>query len=289
MDWIALTRPRQWTKNLLVFAGLIFSGRFDQLDALLIAILTFIAFCCVSSAGYVWNDVLDRREDAGHPEKRSRPLAAQRISIRSALLFSSVLLAIGFVIQVNASETATYVLGGYVANQLIYSLWARRYAIIDVFLIASGFIIRAVAGAVALSVAISPWLFLVTFLLALFLAFGKRRYELNSVQAGVRSSLQGYSSKLLDQLISVSAAGAVLSYCIYAIQSHTAEMHPLLVITIPFPIFGVMRYLQIIYRDEEGGHPDRSLVTDPWLFFTVVLWLVASLIAMRSNFTWWDS
>ncbi len=276
-------RVRQWSKNLLVFAGLIFSARFRESEAVIASVLTFLSFCLGSSAGYLLNDVIDREADRHHPEKRMRPVASGRLSVRGALASSGILLMGAFFLSASAHFYAVMGLGCYLANQLFYTWVARRVALLDVFVISLGFLIRAVTGALAITVTISPWLLLCTFLLALFLGFSKRKHELNlmgETSAPSRPSLQGYSPQLLDQLIILSATSAVIAYGVYAIESQTARTHPLLFLTIPFPLFGVARYLQCVYKNQGGGNPDKALLQDPWLWGTVLAWVVVSLLVM---------
>jgi len=272
-------RPRQWTKNLLVFAGLIFSGRFTDGESVNLALLAFAAFCLVSSAGYLLNDVLDRDSDREHPEKRHRPVASGALSPSTAMIAAAVLLAAGVAVGAAANTVALLALGAYAANQAFYVLAGRAIAIVDVFVIAIGFLIRAVAGAAVLGVFISPWLLLCTLMLALFLGFSKRRHEL-ALQSNSRSSLRGYSISVTDQFIGITAACTVLSYSLYAVQSETAAEHPLLYLTIPFPLFGVFRYLQLVHTEGDGGNPDATLLTDPWIAGTVVAWIAVSLLVM---------
>lgn len=272
-------RPRQWTKNLLVFAGLIFSGRFSDGESVKVAVLTFMAFCLVSSAGYLLNDVLDRDSDREHPEKRHRPVASGALPARTATYAAIILLCGGVAIGFAVNTAALLTLGAYVANQAFYVFAGRAIPIVDVFVIAIGFLIRAVAGAAVLGVFISPWLLLCTLMLALFLGFSKRRHEL-ALQSNSRSSLRGYSISVTDQFIGITAACTVLSYSLYAVQSETAAQHPLLYLTIPFPLFGVFRYLQLVHTEGDGGNPDATLLTDPWIAGTVLGWIVVSLLVM---------
>lgn len=272
-------RPRQWTKNLLVFAGLIFSGRFSDGESVKVALLTFAAFCLVSSAGYLLNDVLDRDSDREHPEKRHRPVASGALPVRTATFAAILLLCGGLAIGFVVNTAALLALGAYVANQAFYVFAGRAIPIVDVFVIAIGFLIRAVAGAAVLGVFISPWLLLCTLMLALFLGFSKRRHEL-ALQSNSRSSLRGYSISVTDQFIGITAACTVLSYSLYAVQSETAAQHPLLYLTIPFPLFGVFRYLQLVHTEGDGGNPDATLLTDPWIAGTVLAWIVVSLLVM---------
>jgi 4-hydroxybenzoate polyprenyltransferase len=280
VNWLAALRVRQWTKNFLVFGGLIFAGRFDEPAAIRIALIVFAAFCCISSAGYLFNDIVDRRDDAQHPEKRDRPIASGRIKVAAALAVAVVLVAIGFgLMAYHGVRHGLLTLGLYAFNQAFYASVARRFAIFDVFVIGFGFLIRAVAGAAAISVSISPWLLVCTFLLSLFLGFAKRRHELE-LGSNSRTSLSGYTTQLLDHFLLVSASSTLLAYSVYAIESDTAHAHPMMVLTIPFPAFGVFRYLQVVYKHNGGGHPDRALVRDPWMALTVILWVAVSLYAV---------
>lgn len=272
-------RPRQWTKNLLVFAGLIFSGRFSDGESVKVAVLTFMAFCLVSSAGYLLNDVLDRDSDREHPEKRHRPVASGALPARTATFAAIILLCGGVAIGFAVNTAALLSLGAYVANQAFYVFAGRAIPIVDVFVIAIGFLIRAVAGAAVLGVFISPWLLLCTLMLALFLGFCKRRHEL-ALESNSRSSLRGYSISVTDQFIGITAACTVLSYSLYAVQSETAAQHPLLYLTIPFPLFGVFRYLHLVHTEGDGGNPDATLLTDPWIAGTVLGWIVVSFLVM---------
>ncbi len=307
-QYIRLARPRQWTKNLLVFAGLIFTGLFVCSEAATAALLLFAAFCLASSAGYVWNDVADVEADQLHPVKRSRPIASGAVAKGAASVYAIGLLIAAYAVALvldfsvlplaesiyDSARTnrlplldsnfpiATVCVSAYLINQFFYSTIARRVAILDVFVIAIGFLIRAIAGAVVLSVTISQWLFLCTLFLALFLGFAKRRNEF-LIAAESRSSLGGYSRTLLDHLISITAASSVISYSLYAIQSSTAQSHPLLALTIPFPVFGIFRYLQITFRDNDSGSPDLVLLRDPWIWGTVLAWGALSIFAMTQG------
>ncbi len=277
-------RPSQWTKNLLVFAGIIFSGEFTNLALIQKSLLLFVSFCLLSSAGYIANDIKDKEADAKHPRKSKRPIASGQVAPNTAMLFSLALAITAFAIAMLTNSMAIYCLGVYAINQLIYSFVARNIPIVDVFFIAFGFVIRAVAGAVVIQVYMSQWLLLCTLMLALFLGFSKRRNEL-IIAAESRNSLSGYTLQLLDQLIGITAASATIAYCIYAIQSTNAIEHPLLAATIPFPLFGVLKYLHIVYVKNDSGSPETVLLKDPWIWGTVLIWSIVSLIAM-SNPNW---
>ena len=280
MTWLAALRVRQWTKNFLVFGGLIFAGKFDESGAVFTAFVVFAAFCCVSSAGYLFNDVVDRKDDAQHPEKKDRPIASGRVPVSAAIAIAVVLLLLGFGLM--AFYRVPYgllTLGLYAFNQAFYASVARRFAIFDVFVIGFGFLIRAIAGAAAIEVSISAWLLVCTFLLSLFLGFAKRKHELE-LGSNSRASLSGYTTQLLDHFLIVAASSTLLAYSVYAIESDTAHSHPMMVLTIPFPAFGVFRYLQVVYKENGGGHPDKALVRDPWMALTVILWVIVSLYAV---------
>lgn len=280
MKWLAALRVRQWTKNFLVFGGVIFAGAFTNVDAVRIAVIAFVAFCCVSSAGYLVNDIFDRHDDSKHPEKKDRPIASGRISVGSAAAVALLLAIIGFGLMAYfAVPFGALTLGLYAVNQAFYASVARRFAIVDVFVIGFGFLIRAVAGAAAIEVSISAWLLVCTFLLSLFLGFAKRKHEME-LRANARGSLAGYTGELLDHFLLVAASSTLLAYSVYAIESDTAHAHPMMVLTIPFPAFGVFRYLQMVYKENGGGHPDRALVRDPWMAVTVILWVAVSLYAV---------
>ncbi|MDQ2985459.1 MAG: decaprenyl-phosphate phosphoribosyltransferase [Armatimonadota bacterium] len=280
MNWLSALRVRQWTKNFLVFGGLIFAGKFNEPEAVKIAFVVFAAFCCISSAGYLVNDVVDREDDAKHPEKKDRPIASGRLRTSAAVVVAILLVLAGFgLMGLLSIPYGMLTLGLYAFNQAFYASVARRFAIFDVFVIGMGFLIRAVAGAAAIQVSISAWLLVCTFLLSLFLGFAKRKHELE-LGSNSRASLTGYTTQLLDHYLIVAASATLLAYSVYAIESNTAQTHPMMVLTIPFPAFGVFRYLQVVYKENGGGHPDRALVRDPWMAVTVILWVLVSLYAV---------
>lgn len=267
-------RPSQWTKNLVVFAAFFFAFgdrmRTDPLtwQHLLMVGPAALLFCLVSSGVYVLNDIRDLDADRHHPVKRNRPIASGAVSPAQAWRLSIVLLAGSLAAAFLLSRPFTSVLAAYVAIQLVYSFWLKRIALIDIMVIASGFVLRAIAGGVVLpNVSVSPWLLLCTFLLALFLALCKRRHEkLLNTEAGDRHrpTLEQYDRRLLDQLIAVTAAATIVSYSIYTLWPITVEKFGshALGFTIPFVIFGVFRYLDLAYRHERGDRPEKILLTD---------------------------
>ncbi len=276
-------RPGQWTKNLLVFAALIFSEKFFEWSALLAAFETFAIFCALSGAVYLLNDVADRQTDQQHPLKRLRPIAAGALPV-SAALAAAVLVGGG---AIAAAFGLRWKLGTvaivYVALLGLYSGLLKHVVIIDVLTISIGFLLRAVAGAVAIDVVMSHWLFVCTILLALFIALAKRRHELALLADGAtghRPTLGEYSPYLLDQMIGVVAASTVIAYIFYTISQETTEKFGTawLGLTIPFPLYGIFRYLYLVHQREAGGSPADMLINDRPLLACVTLWVVAVVL-----------
>ncbi|HAS81283.1 MAG TPA: decaprenyl-phosphate phosphoribosyltransferase [Verrucomicrobia bacterium] len=283
---ITAMRPAQWTKNAVVLAALAFGfgdkmQQVDLVNGLFRAVPAALLFCLVSSAVYLFNDLLDLKSDRQHPTKRFRPLASGRLSSRSAVISALVLLAIVFAGGWQLSVPFCSVLLGYVALQAVYTLFLKHVALLDVFIIAAGFVLRAIAGAAvfdAPEIPISPWLLLCTFLLALFLALCKRRQEKGSVEstasARQRVSLQKYDLQLLDQLIAAVTAATCVAYSIYTLWPETVEKFgsSRLGFTIPIVMFGMFRYLDLLYRQDKGDRPETLLLTDVPLLATVILY-----------------
>jgi 4-hydroxybenzoate polyprenyltransferase len=273
-------RPQQWSKNLLLFAGLIFAAELNDPLRWAHAIAAFAAYCLASSACYLVNDVVDAPHDRLHPVKRERPVASGRLEPRSALSLAAGLLVAVLALAAVLPPWSFAFLAGFVALQAAYTFRLKRIVLIDVMTIAALFVIRAAAGAVAVSVRISPWLLLCTALLALFLGLAKRRGELVLVGAARttgRPVLEGYSLALVDQLISVVAASTVIAYSLY---TFTARDSKAMMATIPFVLFGVFRYLLLIHRDELGEEPEHVLLTDAPIIATVLLWATTSAIIL---------
>ena len=276
-------RPQQWVKNLLLFAGLIFSQNFYNLDLLLKSLVAFGLFCLLSSSVYVINDVIDKDKDRKHPLKSSRPIAKGEIKISTAIILFIFLTLISLGLSALLSRTFALMALSYFALNLIYSKYLKNAVIIDVMCIAFGFVIRAVAGAVVIGVEISAWLVVCTILLALFLGFGKRRHELlllDTEAGGHRKILTEYSPYFLDQMISVVTASTVVAYAFYTLSSEveiklgTKHMD----LTIPFVLYGVFRYLYLIHQKEGGGSPTRMLLNDVPLFVNILLWFFAVML-----------
>jgi 4-hydroxybenzoate polyprenyltransferase len=278
-------RPQQWTKNLFVFAGLLFSGRLLDRTAWPAALATFLIFCGLSGAVYLVNDVLDRAADSQHPAKRHRPVASGALSPAAALTAAIVLAAasVAGALTINGPLTVTAV--SYAVLLVAYSAALKHYVIIDVLTLSAGFVLRAVAGAVAIAVPISHWLLACTTLLALFIGLSKRRHELTLLSdnaAGHRPILQEYSPYLLDQMISVVTAATLVAYSMYTISSETAERlgSDRLGLTIPFVLYGIFRYLYLVHQRNEGGSPSELLLTDRPLLVCVALWAAAVIVVI---------
>jgi 4-hydroxybenzoate polyprenyltransferase len=273
-------RPRQWTKNLLLFAGIIFAAKLGDASRWAEAVAVFAAYCAASSASYLVNDVRDAPHDRAHPIKSARPVASGELSPRSALLLAAVLVAASVVIVVPLGVASIAFLAAFLALQATYTLALKHVVLIDVMTIGGLFVVRAAAGAAAVDVRISPWLLLCTALLALFLALAKRRGELVLVGAEAtpgRPVLEGYSLALVDQLITVVAASTVISYCLY---TFTARGSKAMMITIPFVVFGVFRYLLLMHRRDLGEEPEEVLLRDAPILLCIAGWTVCAAIVL---------
>ncbi|HEU0165362.1 MAG TPA: decaprenyl-phosphate phosphoribosyltransferase [Thermomicrobiales bacterium] len=278
--WIRLIRPVQWSKNAIVFAGVVFARMATDPGELAKAILAFIMFCAISSAIYIFNDWQDIERDRHHPTKRARPLASGAIQPRPALTVSILLAILGIAISVTVSWWLLLVCLGYLVMQVAYTLELKNVVILDVFIIAAGFILRAVAGAVAVDVPVSSWLLLCTFFLSLFLGFCKRRNEMHMLDDSAhahRPSLKGYSIPVLDQFIGLSAAVTLLSYSMYTFVSTYVPSNDAMMLTIPFVAFAISRYLYLVYGRNLGGSPEVQLFRDLPLFFSIVAWGICVL------------
>jgi 4-hydroxybenzoate polyprenyltransferase len=268
-------RPRQWSKNLLLFAGLVFAAKLGDPLRWVDACTAFVAYCAASSAAYLVNDVIDAERDRLHPLKRLRPVARGELRRRGACLLAGALaiLALGLVAPLGLASVT--LLAGFLAMQGAYTVALKHVVLVDVLAISALFVIRAAAGAVAVDVRISPWLLLVTALLALFLALAKRRSEL-AVAGSARPVLDGYSLPLVDQLISVSVAATIAAYSVYTFTAHD----PALMATIPFVVFGLFRYLLLVHRDDLGEEPENVLLSDRPLVLAVFGWALTAAVTL---------
>jgi len=280
-------RPKQWTKNLLVFAGYLFTlEQGHPVSVLLRAVAAFAVFCAVSGSAYLLNDVVDAERDRKHPRKCRRPVPSGRLSATAALV-SAVVLACG-------GTAAAFLLGlpfcllvlSYFLLTLAYSAALKHLVIVDLLAIAAGFVIRAAAGAVAIGVVISPWLLVCTTLLALFLGLAKRRGELMSLENGGvdhRLTLNEYTAPMLDQMLNITAAASLMAYFLYTFTptSTTGAAHPHMMITVPFVIYGLFRYLYLVHARDAGDSPEQILIDDKPLLVDVALYVIAVIIALQ--------
>jgi 4-hydroxybenzoate polyprenyltransferase len=271
-------RPQQWVKNGFIFAALIFSQSLLDWHRTRRALLASAVFCLVSSAVYVLNDMMDAPADRQHPLKKLRPIAAGRVSAESAAVVGAALGVAGLLAAWKLDSGFLAIVAAYAALNVLYSTFLKRVFLLDVFIVAAGFLLRVIAGGLVIRVAISPWLIVCTTLLALFIALSKRRHEL--VMLGRRASdhrtiLADYSPYYLDQLISIVTASTVISYALYTLSPDVQSKFPgkRLELTIPIVLFGIFRYLHLIHHRDQGGNPTLSLFTDPVLLFVVLLWV----------------
>jgi 4-hydroxybenzoate polyprenyltransferase len=283
VDLLISLRPSQWTKNLLVFAALIFAVKLFDANAVVKAAQAFAIFCALSGVVYLFNDVMDRENDRRHPVKRLRPIAAGTLPVPIALGSAALIGAGGLAAAFALGWRFGVVAVGYLALQSLYSGPLKHIVIIDVLTLALGFVLRAVAGAVAIDVSMSHWLFVCTSLLALFIALAKRRHELVLLADGATSHrpiLGEYSAYLLDQMIAVVTASTLIAYIFYTISPETEQKFGTewLGLTIPFPLYGIFRYLYLVHQREGGGSPADLLLTDRPLLVCVTLWVVAVVL-----------
>jgi 4-hydroxybenzoate polyprenyltransferase len=282
-------RPSQWTKNLLVFAALIFAVKLFDRRALGLSALAFAIFCALSGVVYLFNDVMDRENDRRHPFKRRRPIAAGELSVPTALGAAGILAIAALAGAFALGWRFGAVAAAYLTLQALYSGPLKHIVIIDVLTLALGFVLRAVAGAVVIDVSISHWLFVCTILLALFIALAKRRHELTLLADRAishRPILGEYSAYLLDQMIAVVTASTLIAYIFYTISPETEQKFGTqwLGLTIPFPLYGIFRYLYLVHRREGGGSPADLLLNDRPLLACVTFWVVAVVLIIYHPF-----
>jgi 4-hydroxybenzoate polyprenyltransferase len=285
IDLLTSLRPWQWTKNLLVFAGLIFSQGLHRPALVARTLLAFLIFCALSGSVYLVNDVMDAERDRSHPQKRLRPVASGRLRADVAIGVGAALILVActaaFVLSARLGVVAT----AYAMLLVAYSAGLKHLVIVDALIIAAGFVLRALAGVVVVDAEFSHWLLLCTILLALFLTFGKRRHEILLLEDGAanhRPILFEYSPQLLDQMIAVVAASTLMAYALYTISPETTAKlgTSRLPLTIPFVLYGLFRYLYLLYRRDLGGNPSEHLLTDRALLLDVALWGTAVVLLL---------
>lgn len=277
-------RPRQWTKNLVIFAGLIFDGQFNQINPFLRVLAATILFCLVSGITYTINDLLDLEADRLHPNKSKRPLASGRLSRAQAIVWIIILTVIVLVCGYLLSPYLVLVFVVYTLLMLAYSLWLKQVMILDVMVIASGFVLRVLVGLSVISVHyFSPWLFVLTTLLAMYLGFGKRLAELRLLESDAsshRKTLEGYNVPLLTQYITIILTAILITYTLYTFSASPDQPTPAMMLTIPFVIYGIFRYLYLIQSDLITGAPEEVLLKDRPMQITIGLWVLSVMAVL---------
>jgi len=279
-------RPHHWVKNTFVFAPLVFSGQFAQLTACLKAALVFVSFCIVSSAIYVVNDLCDMCEDRRHPVKKYRPIASGAVDPGVAKLLSVILIVSGLALASFLYFHVFLVVLLYVVINIAYSLVIKHIVILDVLTIAVGFVLRIVAGGMAISVIPSHWLILCTVMISTFLGFTKRRAELLTVDIDKDNSrpvLKDYSIAFLDQVIPMVTGATIIAYALYTVDSHTLKVlgTRAMLVTLPFVIYGLFRYIYIIYHLQQGADPTETLIRDVPTIVNFMIWILISLLVVN--------
>ena len=275
-------------KNAFVLVGLFFGHAWHDPHKLEQAVAAFCAFCLLSSAVYVFNDLMDREADRQHPKKRHRPLASGALATSAALGLLALCLGGGLLLAFTLAGLAPWLFVAYLALNGVYSLGAKHVVILDVFIIAAGFMLRLLAGTLGLGIAPSQWLLLCGLMLTLFLGFAKRRAELTAVAddpAAHRRVLEEYSEGMLDTFITVTAACTVVSYSLYTVSAETVALHGSnhLMLTVPFVLYGMFRYLFLLHRRGGGGDTARDLAADPHLLFACAGWLLTALAVLSGQ------
>jgi len=282
--YLETLRPKQWIKNLVIFAGLVFDRQLLDLEPLLRVLAAVVLFCLVSGLTYTINDILDVEADRLHPQKKNRPIASGRLSLRSARIFAVILVLLSFPAAFALSVKFGMICLVYTALMLSYSKWLKKFILIDVMVIALGFVLRVAAGVIVIKVNyFSPWLFVLTTLLALYLGFGKRLSEIKLLedQAGEhRKVLYGYTVPLLNNLLVVILSGILITYCLYTFSSHPDGTNTLMMFTIPFVLYGIFRYMVILQNSSLASSPEEVLLNDRPLQITVLLWALSVVVIL---------
>ena len=272
-------RLRQWTKNGFVFFALIFDGQLFQREPFLNTLAGFFLFCLISSAVYLFNDIVDVEADRQHPEKQNRPIASGRLPLNVAWFAALALVVIALSLAWFRSPLFAGIIAAYFSINLLYSLWLKHVPILDVLIISSGFVLRVAAGVALITVErFSPWLYMITVLFSLYIGLGKRRAEMNLLSHGAsahRKVLEGYSIPLLDQYITIVSGMTIVAYSLYTFSAPNLPENHSMMLTIPFVVYGIFRYLQLIQTGHAAGAPDEVALKDRPLQTTVVLWGLA--------------
>ena len=286
-DYVRLARIKQWLKNFFIFAPLIFSHHLLDFEKVKIEFIAFLSFSLVASSIYVINDIADRESDRAHPVKRNRPIASGRVKVWQGLLFSISLFVVGFALVLQLPLKAGLLIILYFLLMLLYSFKLKQIVLVDVFVIAIGFMFRVLVGAYAINVVVSKWLFITTLFLSLFLAISKRRMELyfsiqnpNSGLTEQRKVLDEYNIKFTDQMLGIAAGGAVISYALYTISERTVSLFKTeaLIYTTVFVLYGIFRYMYLIYQKKSGENPTDVILGDIGIIANIFLWLIACIV-----------
>ncbi|MBI3737726.1 MAG: decaprenyl-phosphate phosphoribosyltransferase [Chloroflexi bacterium] len=276
-------RPRQWTKNVFIFAALVFDKQFFIAESFLRTLAGFALFCLISSSVYIFNDLADIEADRQHPEKKKRPIPSGKLPVGVAWLAGIILVLITLGLGYWLSPSFAAVMGAYFIINLAYSKWFKHVPILDVLIISAGFVLRVAAGVTLIHVErFSPWLYVVMTLLSLFLGFGKRRAELSLLAHGAgshRKVLEGYTIPLLDQYIMIVSGTTIVAYSLYTFFAPNVPANHSMMLTIPFVVYAIFRYLYLIHVEERGGEPEEILLTDRPFQIAMILWAATVLVA----------
>jgi len=291
VNFVKLIRPKQWIKNLFVFAPLLFSKHVFHLEYLIPSIVAFVIFSLASSAVYIINDILDVESDRVHPKKKYRPIASGEITIKQALIFLAILFILIIAALLFQRGVFSFLIILYIITNLIYSLRVKSMVLLDVFFISFGFMLRVLGGAAAIAVPISSWMVLTTIFISLFLAISKRRSELSQTinQENIekqRKVLKEYSVEFADQINTIAAAGTIISYALYTVSERTVATFGTdkLIYTTPFVIYGIFRYMYLMHQKNMGESPTTIVTKDIPIILDVLIWFIISLIIIyREN------
>lgn len=281
IEWIKLIRVKQWIKNLFLFAPLVFSFHLFDLNYFLTVVQAFFVFCLLSSVVYIINDIADLESDRRHPVKKNRPLPSGKISIKQAVIVAVLFLILVVILSIDLNSKFKIAAISYLIINVLYSYKLKQIVLLDVFLIAFGFMIRIIAGGWVINVYISSWLILTTLFLSLFLAITKRRSELVVIEnnSDTRKVLSDYSINFTDQMATISAAGTVISYALYTVSERTREIFQTenLIFTTPFVVYGIFRYLFLVHKRKLGENPTYIITSDIPMIINLILWLAFSV------------
>ena len=292
-SWWKLLRPTQWVKNGFVLAPLLFSHSYVDPHLLGKGLIGLAAFCLVSSAVYALNDICDLREDRAHPDKRSRPLASGELSLRQAIAASVLTTVVAFLVGALLGWKFEVVLACYLVLNVLYSMGGKHLPILDVMFIAAGFVSRVLAGAVAIKVLPSHWIILCTFMISMFLGFTKRRAEMTAVEStgeAGRTVLKHYSVAFLDQAIAMMTAVTLMCYALYTVDDRTVDYFGsrAMLITVPSVMYGLFRYIYVIYRLDKGKDPTATLARDWPSMVNLAAWILIVAMVIRYGRQWAD-